>query len=69
MSLVAFHKFFIVTAALFCGAFAAWQLDGWVGGDGSWLDLTLAAVFGIISAGLLVYLSFLGRFLGRGGED
>lgn len=69
MSLVAFHKLFIVTAALFCGAFAAWQLNGWAGGEGGWLELMLAVVFGVISAGLVLYLSFLGRFLGRGGED
>lgn len=68
MSLVGFHRVLITTAILFCLAFGAWQAEGFTEGGG-WLSLLLAALFGASGIGLLVYLLYLDRFLGRQDEQ
>ncbi|HIA73972.1 MAG TPA: hypothetical protein EYO91_07485 [Gemmatimonadetes bacterium] len=63
MSLIAFHRFLIAAAILFCLGFGLWELlaarDG--GGVGA---LALALIFTLLGIGLIVYLMHLGRFLG-----
>ena len=63
MSLIAFHRFLIAAAILFCLGFGLWELlaarDG--GGVGA---LALALIFTLLGIGLIVYLVHLGRFLG-----
>ena len=63
MSLIAFHRFLIAAAILFCLGFGLWVLlaarDG--GGVGA---LALALIFTLLGIGLIVYLMHLGRFLG-----
>lgn len=64
MSLISFHRFLIVTAILFCGGFAGWQLDRYAS-SGELLQLLVGAGFGIAAVLLFVYLLRLNRFLGR----
>ena len=63
MSLIAFHRFLIAAAILFCLGFGLWELlearDG--GGVGA---LALSLIFTLLGIGLIVYLMHLGRFLG-----
>lgn len=63
MSLIAFHRFLIAAAILFCLGFGLWELlaarDG--GGVGA---LALALIFTLLGIGLIVYLVHLRRFLG-----
>ena len=62
MSLIAFHKFLISTAIVFCFVFAIRQLSEFrAGGDG--LNLLTAIAFGIASAALAFYLRHLRRVL------
>lgn len=64
MSLISFHRLLIATGILFCGGFAAWQLERFFGGGGPG-DLALGLAFGAAALGLLYYLIRLDRFLGR----
>lgn len=64
MSLVAFHRLLIATAILFCGGFAAWQVDRFLRAGGP-LHAVLAGAFALGAVGLLYYLLRLKRFLGR----
>jgi len=63
MSLIAFHRFLIAAAILFCLGFGLWELlaarDG-----GEVGALALALIFTLLGIGLIVYLMHLGRFLG-----
>jgi hypothetical protein len=62
MSLIAFHKFLIATAIVFCFVFAIRQLSEFkASGDG--LSLLTAIAFGIASAALTFYLRHLQRVL------
>ena len=62
MSLIAFHKFLISTAIVFCFVFAIRQLSEFkASGDG--VSLLTAIAFGIASAALAVYLRHLRRVL------
>ena len=62
MSLVSFHKVLITAAILFCGGFAAWEVNRYAT-DGSGSPI-LAAVFGALAVLLAFYLAHLRRFLG-----
>jgi hypothetical protein len=62
--MIAFHRFLIATAILFCGGFAVWALVAFRA-DGGALPLVLGVVFGLAAAGLFYYLKNLRRFLGR----
>lgn len=63
LSLIAFHRFLIASAILFCFGYAAWELvHFWVaGGSGS---LVLGLVFVILGVLLSVYLARLRRYVG-----
>ncbi len=63
MSLIAFHRFLIAAAILFCAGYGGYELVRfvWVSGAGS---LVLGAVFLILAATLSYYLWRLNRFLG-----
>lgn len=64
MSLVSFHRLLIVTAILFCGGFAAWQLDRYAG-SGDAVELVVGSAFALGAVLLIVYLVRLNRILGR----
>ena len=63
MSLVSFHRFLIATSIVFCLGFAAWEFDAAVDGAGG-PAFVLGTVFAILGLSLIVYLRYLGRFLG-----
>ena len=63
MSLVSFHRFLIATAILFCLGFGAWEVRSWVLGDAGAGALVLGALFGVLGAGLAVYLARLRSIL------
>ena len=66
MSLIAFHRFLIATAIVFCFGFAAWELmTWWVGRTPG--ALALGLTFVVLGAGLTYYLARLRRFLGGDG--
>jgi hypothetical protein len=59
MSLIAFHRFLIGTAIVFCLGYAIWEFDG-----GGARGVILGSIFTLLSVTLVVYLRHLGRFLG-----
>ena len=67
-SLVAFHRFLIAAAICFCIGYAGWELHDWftAGAQGA---PVMALLFLLLSAGLVLYLRSLGRFLGGAGRD
>jgi hypothetical protein len=64
VNLISFHRFLIACAILFCGGFAAWELDRYLEGSAG-AALALAVAFGLLAAALIVYLIRLNAFLGR----
>jgi hypothetical protein len=56
MSLVSFHRFLIATAIVFCLGFGAWEVRAYVLGGAGPGALALGALFGVLGAGLAVYL-------------
>lgn len=64
MSLIAFHKLLIATAALFCAGFAGWQVFVFTGGASA-SSLVIGVAFALGAVALVVYLSRLDRVLGR----
>ena len=64
MSIIAFHRFLIGTAILFCALFAAWEASAFLN-SGDWLSFTLAVTFGVATVALVYYLANLDRFLDR----
>ena len=63
ISLVAFHRFLIVAAILFCIGYAGWELRLWLeAGEGG--APAMALLFLLLAVALLLYLRRLGRFLG-----
>ena len=63
MSLIAFHRFLIAVAILFCLGFGSWEFL--VAREGGGLGaLALALIFTLLGVGLIVYLVHLRRFLG-----
>ena len=68
MSLVAFHRFLIVTAILFCFGYGGYETLVFQRGGGVGA-LALGAVFVLLGVLLGFYLRRLNRFLGYGEED
>lgn len=67
MSLIAFHRFLIASAILFCFGYAAWELvHFWVTGAGG--SLALGLVFVILGVLLSIYLARLRRYVGYRDE-
>lgn len=62
--MIAFHRFLIGTAILFCAGFAVWAIVAFQA-DGGAVPLVLGLGFGLAAAGLAYYLKHLRRFLGR----
>ena len=62
--MIAFHRFLIGTAIVFCAVFAVWSIVAFRSSGGA-LPLVLGAVFALAAAGLSYYLKNLRRFLGR----
>lgn len=62
--MIAFHRFLIATAIVFCAGFALWALAAFRQNDGA-LPLILAITFAVAAAALTYYLKNLRRFLGR----
>ncbi len=60
--MIAFHRFLIAMAILFCLGFAAWSILAFEA-RGGMATLVLGAVFLLAAAGLGYYLNRLGRFL------
>ncbi len=71
MSLIAFHRFLIVSAIAFCLGFAWWEANIFLDSrDAS--SLVMGLIFGALGLGLAGYLWRLNRFLGyeeEGGSD
>ena len=63
MSLIAFHRFLIAAAILFCLGFGSWEFLAAREGGGAGA-LALALIFILLGIALIVYLVHLGRFLG-----
>jgi hypothetical protein len=59
---IAFHRFLIATAILFCLGFAAWSILAFEAQGGA-ATLVLGGGFVLAAAGLGYYLNHLGRFL------
>ena len=71
MSLIAFHRFLIVSAIVFCLGFAGWEAKLFLGARDT-SALVMAVVFGVLGLGLIGYLWRLNRILGYeepGGSD
>jgi hypothetical protein len=62
--MIAFHRFLIGTAILFCAVFAVWAIVAFRS-EGGTLPLVLGIAFALAAAGLAYYLKNLRRFLGR----
>ena len=62
--MIAFHRFLIATAILFCGGFAVWSIVAYRV-DGGLLPLALGVSFALAAGLLGYYLKNLRRFLGR----
>jgi hypothetical protein len=60
--MIAFHRFLIATAILFCLGFAVWSLLAFES-NGSVGTLVLGGVFVLAAIGLGYYLNHLGKFL------
>ncbi|MBI3740739.1 MAG: hypothetical protein HY257_03145 [Chloroflexi bacterium] len=68
MSLIAFHKFLITAAILFCAGFALRQWSDYrASGEG--LALLMTVAFGIAAGGLGIYLKHLSAVLKIPTED
>ena len=63
MNLIAFHRFLIGSAIVFCGGFAAWEFRAYAS-SGETGTLVLGVVFVFLTLGLVYYLWHLRRFLG-----
>jgi hydrogenase-4 membrane subunit HyfE len=63
LSLIAFHKFLIAAAIVFCFGFAGWELRVYLD-VGRGTSLALAIVFAVLGFGLILYLRRLRRILG-----
>jgi hypothetical protein len=62
--MIAFHRFLIGTAIIFCLVFAIWALVAFRSSGGA-LPLVLGVAFALAAAALTYYLKNLRRFLGR----
>ena len=62
--MIAFHRFLIGTAIIFCAVFAVWSIVAFRS-EGGTLPLILGVTFALAAAGLAYYLKNLRRFLGR----
>ncbi len=60
--MIAFHRFLIVTAILFCLGFGVWSLLAFEAGAGTG-TLVLGVIFVALAAGLGYYLNHLRQFL------
>ena len=63
MSLIAFHRFLIGSAIVFCGGFAGWEFRAY-SASGETGTLVMGVVFVFLTLGLVFYLWRLRRFLG-----
>jgi hypothetical protein len=63
--MIAFHRFLIGTAIVFCALLGVWMLSAYWG-NGNAVLLVLGVTFGVAALGLSYYLRNLNRFLGRG---
>ena len=62
--MIAFHRFLIGTAILFCAGFSIWALLVFRAGGGT-MALVLGVTFAVCTVALGYYLKNLRRFLGR----
>lgn len=62
--MIAFHRFLIGTAILFCAGFSVWALLAFRTSGGA-IALVLAVTFAVCTVALGYYLKNLRRFLGR----
>jgi len=62
--MIAFHRFLIGTAIVFCGGFTLWAYAVYQRGGGTTFQV-LSACFGTATVGLCYYLMNLRRFLRR----
>jgi hypothetical protein len=62
--MIAFHRFLIGTAIVFCAVFSVWAIVAFRA-EGGTLPLVLGVTFALAAAGLAYYLKNLRRFLGR----
>jgi hypothetical protein len=62
--MIAFHRFLIGTAILFCAGFSLWALLAFRANGGT-MALVLGVTFALGTIGLAYYLKNLRRFLGR----
>lgn len=62
--MIAFHRFLIATAIVFCAGFTLWAHRAYQTTDGTGFRL-LSAAFGLATVALSYYLMNLRRFLGR----
>jgi hypothetical protein len=62
--MIAFHRFLIGTAIVFCAGFSAWALMAFRSSGGALL-LASGIAFGVATVALSYYLKNLRRFLGR----
>ena len=62
--MIAFHRFLIGTAIIFCAVFALWAIVAYRA-DGGTVPLVLGIAFALGGAGLGYYLKNIRRFLGR----
>jgi hypothetical protein len=63
VSLVAFHRFLIATAIVFCLGFAGWEFRIFADSRETGV-LVVGITFVVLGVGLALYLRRLGRFLG-----
>lgn len=62
--MIAFHRFLIGTAILFCAGFSVWALAAFRANGGA-VPLVLGVTFALCTLALSYYLKNLKRFLGR----
>jgi len=62
--MIAFHRFLIGTAILFCAGFSVWALLAFRA-NGGVMPLVLGVTFALCTLALSYYLKNLRRFLGR----
>jgi hypothetical protein len=62
--MIAFHRFLIGTAILFCAGFSLWALLAFRANGGA-MALVLGVTFAMCTVALGYYLKNLRRFLGR----
>ena len=62
--MIAFHRFLIGTAILFCAGFALWTHSVYLTNGGTTFRV-LSTCFGAAAVALIYYLMNLRRFLGR----